>query len=191
MLRSSRGQSGCNICVRTWCRFVLRCLIISLWSPACLQAKVKFRKWSFLNMSLLWRCMVNLIKIHPSHVLWGSVFSTPTVTHVPTSYSNMLRARKLCQDWGRFWVECHKEVCMCTRACVWVYVLRSWSRRLFWKQSGNTKWNVAFVKNGGAAFIKALTPCQISGRCFQRGPAGPSEQQIHAEISFGLNLKVK
>lgn len=71
-------------------------------------------------MSLLWRCMVNLIKIHPSHVLWGSVFSTPTVTHVPTSYSNMLCAKGCAKIEGDFGenatkecVRAHAHVCGC------------------------------------------------------------------------------
>lgn len=35
------------------------------------------------------------------------------------------------------------------------------------EQSGNGKWNVAFVKMLGAVFISPVTPCQIRGRCVQ------------------------
>lgn len=44
---------------------------------------------------------------------------------------------------------------------------------VFLKQSGKTKWNVAFVKMHGAVVIKTLTPREISGRCFQRKPEDP------------------
>lgn len=36
------------------------------------------------------------------------------------------------------------------------------------KQSGNGKWNVAFVKMPRAVFIRPTTPCKIRGRCFQK-----------------------
>lgn len=129
-------------------------------------------KWRLFDIPWLWRCTVHEDLAHVS--LWGSCCSTMILSSSLwrswPPLAVVLCANGLCCDWGQFWEECHTKKC--------VFFSRSLCQTSFWRQSGETKLNVAFVKMHGAIFIKPLTPCKISGRCFQRRPGDPLRSHI-------------
>lgn len=88
------------------------------------------------------------------------------VTHFLGSAALMLlccRANRKRRDFGgQFW-EARRRKCDSFLLLFWGSCQTS-----LLEQSGNGKWNVAFVKMLGAVFIRPATPCQIRGRCVQK-----------------------
>lgn len=148
--------------------------LIKLW--LCFLATSEKKKqqtfFFFLCFFLLyfgfWRCSVNPIKTIPS--AWIARVSLRYCNFFPSFFFFFF----FCA-WRIFWAA--QRWCYCAAAPTGsaaenVIIFSSYfevrCQTSLLQQSGNGKWNVAFVKMLGAVFISPATPCQIRGRCVQK-----------------------